>query len=365
MLATDSLSCVSRTFALVLFAFCVVVFSGRNLAAQQATALLTGTVKDSSGAVVSDAKVTLKNSDTNITRVSKSDKNGDFLFTSIPIGSYEVSVERQGFKRSVRRGITLEINQNARLDVVLEVGAASQVVEVTADVTQVDTISDTIGDTVAGETIQRAPLNGRNVLDLALLQPGVTETNGDSGAAGSYSIAGGRSDSVTFLLDGGLNNNLLDNSVVFNPNPDTIAEFHILESNYSAEYGRNGGGVISVVTKSGTNQWHGSAFEFLRNDDFNANDYFNIANGLPRDVLKRNQYGATFGGPISLPKLVNGKDRFFFFVGYQGQRLSQQESTGEGTVFTPAELNGDFSHSGATASIPMGQTPVWRAFSAA
>jgi outer membrane receptor protein involved in Fe transport len=357
MPASDLSSCVPRTFALVLFGLCVVMFSGKNLAAQQATALLTGTVKDSSGAVVSDAKVTLRNSDTNITRVSKSDKNGDFLFTSIPIGSYEVGVERQGFKRSVRRGITLEINQNARLDVVLEVGAASQVVEVTADVTQVDTISDTIGDTVAGDTIQRAPLNGRNVLDLALLQPGVTETNSDSGAAGSYSIAGGRSDSVTFLLDGGLNNNLLDNSVVFNPNPDTIAEFHILESNYSAEYGRNGGGVISVVTKSGTNQWHGSAFEFLRNDDFNANDYFNIANGLPRDVLKRNQYGATFGGPISLPKLVNGKDRFFFFVGYQGQRLSQQESTGEGTVFTPAELNGDFSHAGATGLNPNGPDP--------
>ena len=114
-----------------------------------------------------------------------------------------------------------------------------------------------------GETIQRAPLDGRDVLDLAKLLPGVTETNDDSGAAGNYSIAGGRSDSVTFLLDGALNNNLLDNSVVYNPNPDTIAEFRLLESNYSAEYGRNGGGVISVVTKSGTNAWHGSAFEFL------------------------------------------------------------------------------------------------------
>jgi hypothetical protein len=140
-----------------------------------------------------------------------------------------------------------------------------------------------------------------------------------------------------------LNNNLLDNSVVFNPNPDTIAEFRILESNYSAEYGRNGGGVISVVTKSGTNTWHGSAFEFVRNDDFNANTFFNNENGLSRNVLKRNQYGGTFGGPISIPKLVNGKDRFFFFVGYQGQRLSLQNTTGEGTVFTPAQLNGDFS----------------------
>jgi outer membrane receptor protein involved in Fe transport len=335
-----------------------VVFCGRRIEAQQATALLTGTITDSTGAVVPGAKVTLKNSDTNIARTAESNKDGDFLFTLIPIGRYEVDVDQTGFRKYVRKGITLEINQNARLDAVLQIGTASQVVEVTGDVTQVDTVSDTIGTSVVGETIQRAPLNGRNVLDLALLQPGVTETNGDSGAAGNYSIAGGRSDSVTFLLDGGLNNNLLDNSIVFNPNPDTIAEFRILESNYSAEYGRNGGGVISVVTKSGTNQWHGSAFEFLRNDALNANTYFNIASGLPRDVLKRNQYGATFGGPITLPKLVNGKDRFFFFVGYQGQRLSQQETTGANTVFTPAELNGNFSQAAGSNGVnPNGPDP--------
>ena len=346
MPARETAARVLRIVAVVVSAVCLLVFCGEKIEAQQATALLTGTIKDSTGAVVPDAKVTLKNSDTNIARTANSDKSGEFLFTLIPIGRYEVDVEGASFRKYVRKGITLEINQNARLDVVLEVGAATQVIEVTGDVTQVDTVSDTIGTSVVGETIQRAPLNGRNVLDLALLQPGVTETNGDSTAAGTYSIAGGRTDSVTFLLDGGLNNNLLDNSVVYNPNPDTIAEFHILESNYSAEYGRNGGGVISVVTKSGTNQWHGSAFEFLRNDAFNANDYFNKAAQpeLPRNILKRNQYGATFGGPITLPKLVNGKDRFFFFVGYQGQRLSQQETTGAGTVFTPAQLNGDFSN---------------------
>lgn len=337
-------ACLAKVVVVALSALCLAVISGENLAAQQATALLTGTVRDSSGAVIQDAKVTLKNSDTNVSRSVNSNKDGDYLFTLIPIGTYELDVEHSGFKKSVRNGIKLEINQNARLDLVLEIGTAAQVVEVTGDVTQVDTVSDTIGTSVIGDTIQRAPLNGRNVLDLALLQPGVTETNGDSTAAGSYSIAGGRTDSVTFLLDGGLNNNLLDNSVVYNPNPDTVAEFHILESNYSAEYGRNGGGVISVVTKSGTNQWHGSAFEFVRNDAFNANDYFNIASGLPRNVLKRNQYGGTFGGPISVPKVVNGRDRFFFFVGYQGQRLSQQETTGLGTVFTPAQLNGDFSN---------------------
>ena len=337
-------SSVVTILAVSLSTLSLMVICAGNLAAQQATASLTGTIKDGTGAVVPGAKVTLTNSDTNIAQTANSNKNGDFQFTLIPIGAYEVDAEKEGFNKYVHKGIKLEINQNGRLDVVLEVGAVSQIVEIFGDVTQVDTVSDTIGTSVVGETIQRAPLNGRNVLDLALLQPGVTETNGDSGAAGNYSIAGGRSDSVTFLLDGGLNNNLLDNSIVFNPNPDTIAEFRILESNYSAEYGRNGGGVISVVTKSGTNEWHGSGFEFLRNDALNANAYFNKVNGISRDVLKRNQYGATLGGPISVPKLFDGRDRFFFFVGYQGQRLSQQQSTSAGTVFTPGELNGDFSN---------------------
>lgn len=337
-------------FVTISIVFCLTFLGANRAVAQQATAQLAGTIRDATHAVVVGAEVTLKNSGTNIPRNTTSNKDGDYLFTLVPIGACELTVEQQGFEKYVHKGITLEINQNARLDVVLEVGASTQVVEVTGNVTQVDTVSDTIGASVIGETVQRAPLNGRNVLDLAKLQPGVSETNGDSTAAGHYSIAGGRTDSVTFLLDGGLNNNLLDNSVVFSPNPDTVAEFRILESNYSAEYGRNGGGVISVVTKSGTNQWHGSGFEFLRNDAFNAAAFFNNATGLPRDVLKRNQYGGTFGGPITLPKLFSGKDRFFFFVGYQGQRLSQQQSTGSGTVFTPAELNGDFSNGQAVGT---------------
>src|SRR5205814_4633369 len=135
----------------------------------------------------------------------------------------------------------------------------------------------------------------------ALLQPGVTPQNPQNGAAGTFSIAGARTDSVTFLLDGGLNNNLLDNSIVYNPNPDTVAEFRLLTSNYTAEYGRNGGGIISVVTRSGTNNISWSAFDFLRNDALNANSFFNNANGLQRDILKRKQFGGTIGGPLIRP----------------------------------------------------------------
>jgi outer membrane receptor protein involved in Fe transport len=328
---------------------------------QDATGRIVGTVTDPAGAAILGAQVTVLNPATQISQVVNTNENGYYQVLSLPIGTYTITIEHSGFRKHIFEGQVLQINQSMKLDAKLEIGQQNEVVEVQEQAANVETVDQTIGVNVVGETIQRAPLNGRNVLDLAKLQPGVTETNGDTTAAGTYSIAGGRSDSVTFLLDGGLNNNLLDNSVVFNPNPDTIAEFRILESNYSAEYGRNGGGVISVVTKSGTNVWHGSGFEFLRNDALNANQFFNKNdpnNLLPRDVLKRNQFGGTFGGPITLPKLVNGKDRFFFFVGYQGQKLSSQQSTGTTTVFTPAQITGDFSGGGAPGNCPLADTGV-------
>lgn len=330
-------SAVKYWISILGFVFSIAsLFCGVAAQGQDATGRIIGNVSDPSGAAVPDVKVTVTNDKTLISEDTFTDREGFYQVLSLPIGTYTVTVEKAGFRRQVFDHQTLQINQSLRLDAKLVIGQQSEVVEVTSQAANVETVSETIGSSVIGETIQRAPLNGRNVLDLAALQPGVTETNSDSGAAGSYSIAGGRSDSVTYLLDGAVNNNLLDNSVVLNPNPDTIAEFRILESNYSAEYGRNGGGTISVVTKSGTNEWHGSAFEFLRNDAFNANTFFNKIQGLPRNVLKRNQYGGTFGGPIK-------HDKFFFFVGYQGQRLSQQQVSGEGPVFTPAEIKGDFS----------------------
>src|ERR1019366_7263212 len=202
----------------------------------------------------------------------------------------------------------------------------------------VETVNPTLGQSVTSRPIVNMPLNGRNVLSLALLQPGLTEDNPDNTAGNGlgFSVGGGRSDSITYLLDGGLNNDLLTNGVVLNPNPDSVAEFRILTSDYTAEYGRNGAGVITVVTKSGTNDFHGSAFEFLRNTDFDANSYFNIQAGIPRNNLKRNQFGATFGGPIV-------KSRLFFFVSYQGQRQIQTDVLPQQQTFTTAELGGDFS----------------------
>ena len=311
--------------------------------AQNANGRIVGVVTDPQGAVVPDAKVTVTNTATNQNRQSVSGADGTYQVLDLSIGMYTVTAQHTGFTKVVTGPNELLINQNLRVDVQLTVGQTSETVVVQADATNVETVNSTIGESVTGRAVQELPLNGRNALDLALTLPGVIETNPDSTAPGTYSIGGGRSDSVTFVLDGGLNNNLLDNSVVYNPNPDAIAEFKVLQNNYTAEYGRNSGGIISVVTKSGTNELHGSLFDFARNDAFNANQFFNNEQDLPVPVLKRQQFGATLGGPITIPKVFSGHDRLFFFVAYQGQRQSATEINPGVTVFTPAELAGNFS----------------------
>ncbi|HKM89028.1 MAG TPA: TonB-dependent receptor [Candidatus Acidoferrales bacterium] len=316
--------------------------------AQEATGRIVGNVSDRTGSVIARAKVTVTNEATQVSETATTGKDGFYQVLSLPIGTYSVAIEMTGFRKQVFEHQLLQINQSLRLDAKLEIGARSEVVEVTSQAPNVETINPTLGESVTSRPLVNLPLNGRNTLDLALLQPGVMEANpdyvGDARAAGSFSVGGGRPDSITYLLDGGVNNDILSNGVVYNPNPDSVAEFRILTSNYTAEYGRNGAGVISVATKSGTNTIHGSVFEFLRNGDFNANTFFNKIEGLPRDNLHRNQYGATLGGPITIPHVVNGKDRFFFFVAYQGQRQVQTVTQSLIPTFTPAELQGDFSH---------------------
>jgi hypothetical protein len=309
---------------------------------QDATGRVIGTVYDQQGAVVPDAHIMVTNTATQIARKTTTDQDGYFQVLALPIGNYKVTAEHDGFRTVISDEHKLLINQSLRIDLSMQVGSTSQKIEVQANAAPIETVDATLGQSVSGRTLTDMPLNGRSTLDLALLQPGVTESNDDNTGAGNYSIAGGRSDSVTFLLDGGLNNDLIDNSNLIDPNPDAIAEFRLLTSNYTAEYGRNGGGIISVVTKSGSNQLHGSLFEFFRNRVLDANDFFNIENGIPRLDLKRNQYGATLGGPIL-------KDRAFFFLAYQGQRQIQAVPDVSPT-FTPRELQGDFSQSGTDAN---------------
>jgi len=304
--------------------------------AQEATARITGTITDSTGAVIPGVQVTVTGSATHFSREATTDHDGVYQVLALPIGSYTITAAREGFRTVVSTEYKLLINQALRVDFKMQVGTTTEKVEVGAEAAPVETVSATLGQSVTGRTLTNMPLNGRDALDLALLQPGVTESNDDNGGAGNYSIAGGRTDSVTFLLDGGLNNDLLDNSNLLDPNPDAIAEFRLLTSNYTAEYGRNGGGIISEVIKSGSNQFHGSAFEFFRNRVLDANDYFNIPLGIPRLDLKRNQFGGTFGGPIR-------KDKAFFFIAYQGQRQVEAVPDVNAPVYTPNELTGDFS----------------------
>src|SRR5882762_6838784 len=324
--------------------------------AQTATGRVIGTVTDTQGAAIAGAKVAVTNSGTNARSNTVTNADGFYQVLQLAVGTYTVTAEHDGFSKVVTEAESLDINQALRIDVHMKVGSLTDVVRVEAQAAQVETVSPTIGGTVTGAPIQNLPLNGRNTLDLALTQPGVMPiaddigtygtSNGGSNGFGGISVAGGRGDSVTYLLDGGLNNRTTSNQVVFNPNPEAVEEFRLMENNYTAEYGRNGGGTISVVLKSGTNSLHGSLYDYVRNDAFNASDFFDNAQGNPRPVLKRNQFGGTVGGPITVPKLIDGKDRFFFFFGYQGQRQTATENQGFVSTYTPAELVGDFSHSG-------------------
>ena len=304
--------------------------------AQDATGKIAGNITDATGALVARATVVVTSLDTRITKRTVTNSQGFYQVLQLPIGHYEVSAEAMGFSKSIERpAASLEINQTLRVDLTLEVGAATASVTVQDNARSVETENSTVGGTVTGEAIYELPLNGRNTLDLLATQPGVTLTNPDSTARGNYSIGGGRTDSVTYLLDGGLNNDLLSNEVVVNPNPDAVAEFRVLESTYSAEYGRNAGGIVSIVSKSGSNQFHGTLFDYVRNTDFDANDFFSNQQGQPRAVLQRNQYGGTIGGPILRNKL-------FFFFSYQGQKQNQVQLEGAAPTYTPAEAMGNF-----------------------
>jgi hypothetical protein len=314
-----------------------------GLPAQDATGSVAGVITDPTGAVVQQAKVTVTNVGTKISKETSTNNNGFYQVQHLPIGNYQVSVESTGFSKVDSSPAALDINQTLRIDLKLEIGKVSDVVNVDSQASTVETQSSTVGGTVTGQAIYELPLNGRNTLDLLATQPGVTLSNPDSGAAGNYSIGGGRTDSVTYLLDGGLNNDLLSNSVVVNPNPDAVAEFRVIESTYSAEYGRNAGGIVSIVTKSGTNSLHGTAYDYARNDFFDANDFFFNQQDEPRAVLKRQQYGLTIGGPIIIPHIVDGRNKLFFFFSYQGQKQTQVVAAGETQTYTPLEATGNFS----------------------
>ncbi len=302
------------------------------LQAADTAAELTGTVKDPSGAVISTATLKLVNTATQKTVTQQAHGDGSYLFPDLAIGNYQLRVEAAGFTTSLQDKITLNVNQHARLDVTLSISSTQQTIEVNANVAQVDTQGATLGSVETTRRIEDLPLVERDTFQLGLLQAGVYSPDPDDGSGNPFSVSGQRSESLTFLVDGSDNNDFLGNNAVINPNPDAVAEFKILTNNYTAEFGRTSGGIVNQAIKYGSNSFHGDVFEFLRNDDLNARNYFAISN----PPYKRNIFGGTLGGPVK-------RDKLFFFTSYQGIQRHEGQNVAQQTVLSPAQRTGDFS----------------------
>ena len=341
------------------FLFALAIFAPVFANAQVASAELSGTVLDSSGAVVTNANVTATNTSTNVSRKTVSDSSGNYLIPLLPPGTYDLSVEATGFRKLVQSGITLEINQQARLDLTLQVGQVTEVTEVTAQAPLLQSDASSLGTVVNQKLVNQLPLNGRNFIQLATLSPGVngvgysasgtimSGTRPDDRRPGTEIFSNGnREGSNNFLYDGIDDNERLTLSIVLRPAVEAVQEFKIQTNLYSADIGRNSGAVVDVITKSGTNKLHGSLFEFLRNSAMDSRNFFS-PKGTAFPTFRLNQFGGSLGGPVVIPKLYNGHDRTFFFVDYEGYRRDSQNLI-LGNVPTMRMRSGDF---GETAAI--------------
>ena len=318
------------------------IFAGLNLVSlnvsgQQITGSIGGTVLDPSGAIVRSATVTAKQVETGLTRAAVTDHQGEYVLVELPIGHYQLEVEAKGFRRYLQQGISLDVNQTATVSIHLKLGSETQQVEVSADAALVQSTISSLGQTVMEREILDLPLDGRNFAQLGLLQPGVVpltpgllEAGGPARQNQAYAVDGQRPESNNFLIDGADNVSSVDGGFVLKPPIDAIAEFKILSHNANAEFGRNTGSTTNIVTRSGSNSFHGAAWEFLRNDVMDSSDYFTHS----VQPLKQNQFGATFGGPIV-------KDKTFFFGYYEGFRNREGESV-PATVPSAAERTGNF-----------------------
>jgi outer membrane receptor protein involved in Fe transport len=355
---TQHLELCARAFLLsILF-----VVAPSNLWAQSPQATITGTISDVQGARVPGATVTALHVATNQKFTGVSSSDGVYAVPSLPIGEFEVAVTAPGFSTSKQTGVVLEVAQRLRLDMTLQIGEVNNTVTVTESVSRVQTEASSLGATIERKRIENLPLNGRHVLDLVKLVPGVQPrvrgTDGfaqvDNQAFSQISFNGGPTYGNQIYLDGGMNTVPVHNELGVVPLLDSVEEFKVHTNALAAEFGQSNGGVISFVTKSGTNQFHGSLYEFLRNDALDARNAFltqrDPITGRTKPVLRFNQYGGTFGGPLFLPRFGeggpvfrSGRDRTFFFVGYERWN-HRQANINRATVPTPAERNGDFSN---------------------
>ena len=289
------------------------------LSAQGTGGRILGRISDPTGAVLSGVKVTATSEATSVGQDTLSNDSGDFVFPNVPVGTYTLTFDLKGFKKAVRRSIALDVNQVITLNMTMQLGGNEEVVDVTAEAPLVDTSSTQLGAVVNNRSVNELPLNARDSYQFLQLQPGVQSQLGSSGgtfygsdSAGSVSVNGGRDRANNFSVNGGDANDQFVNLPTIQPTPDAIEEFRVISNTFDAEYGRNSGAVVNVVTKSGTNQWHGNLYEYFRNKVLNAQGYFNTV----KPQFNQNQFGGTFGGPIK-------KDQTFFFVSYEGRRLRQ------------------------------------------
>ena len=334
-----------------------------SLRAQVDTGSIVGTVKDQSGAVIPGAKVGLKNEGTDLVVTATTGPDGGYTFSPVKIGTYEVSAEAAGFSRAVQSHISLSIDQHLVVDLSLTPGVVTQTVEVTAAPPALQTQDASVGQVVTSRSVNDLPLNGRNFTFLAQVVAGVNTPQADTrgnAANGAFSANGLRPSQNNYLLDGIDNNSdnvdfLNGTNFVVLPPPDALSEFKVQTSDFSAQYGRAGGAILNATIKSGTNQLHGNLWEFVRNDKFDAADFFEDEGGIQKGEYRQNQFGGTIGGPVVIPHVYDGKNKLFFFADYEGLRR-RQGSVFTNSVPTPVEMSSLVSGTPNLADNILGQT---------
>src|SRR6266480_766569 len=317
----------------------------------QSTATLQGTVTDSKGAVVPNATVTVRNRGTSFERTAQTDTDGNYQVAALPVGSYNVEVKAQGFKTQVADQLPIEVAKTVVQNFQMEIGAISETVLVSSEASAIESTTTSVGTVINQRTVQEIPLNGRHFVDLGLLIPGsvTPPQNGFLTAPlrgqGSFGLntAGGREDTVNFMINGVNLNDMVQNQITFQPSINTVQEFKVDNSTFSAEYGRNSGAISNIATRSGTNEYHGEFFEFLRNSSLDSRNFFERT---PHPApFKRNQFGFNLGGPVIFPRFgeggsalsYNGKNKTFFFFSYEGLRQRQGLTISGVTVLTDAQ----------------------------
>ena len=342
-----------QSVALALFCLTLVgVICGASVtSAQEVTATITGTITDQSSAAVAGANVTATSVERGVAYTATTNDAGIYRISNLPVGNYDLKVEKTGFQTALRPALTLALNQVARIDIEMKVGNVSQTIEVTGAAPVLKTEATSVDTIINSATNDNLPLASRNYVQLTLLAPGSVSTdpssfnngNNTGGYGGRPLINGNREQANYFLLDGMDNNQVSDNLLGYTPAPDAIEEFNLITNNAPAEFGSFMGGIVNATVKSGTNSYHGDAWEFFRNNVLNANSWSNnfhtgpggVWTPLPKQQLRWNMFGATLGGPVI-------KNKLFFFVDYQGQRFDEPGSASAITVFTPAEQQGNF-----------------------